>query len=150
MRAVIQRVSSASVPIENEVTGKIDGGLVVLLGIEETDTTEDIEWLSGKIANLRLFRDDTGALNRSVIEHGGGILLISQFTLFASTKKGTKPSWHRAAKPPAAIPLYEAMIAKLAEALGKPIATGRFGAMMQVALVNDGPVTLLLDTKDRE
>lgn len=137
-------------PIENEVTGKIDGGLVVLLGIEETDTTEDIEWLSGKIANLRLFRDDTGALNRSVIEHGGGILLISQFTLFASTKKGTKPSWHRAAKPPAAIPLYEAMIAKLAEALGKPIATGRFGAMMQVALVNDGPVTLLLDTKDRE
>lgn len=136
--------------IENEVTGKIDGGLVVLLGIEETDTTEDIEWLVSKIANLRLFRDDTGALNRSVIEHGGGILLISQFTLFASTKKGTKPSWHRAAKPPAAIPLYEAMIAKLAEALGKPIATGRFGAMMQVALVNDGPVTLLLDTKDRE
>lgn len=150
MRAVIQRVSSASVTIENEVTGKIDGGLVVLLGIEETDTTEDIEWLVSKIANLRLFRDDTGALNRSVIEHGGGILLISQFTLFASTKKGTKPSWHRAAKPPAAIPLYEAMIAKLAEALGKPIATGRFGAMMQVALVNDGPVTLLLDTKDRE
>ena len=150
MRAVIQRVSSASVTIENEVNGKIDGGLVVLLGIEEADTAEDIEWLAGKIANLRLFRDDTGAMNRSVIEHGGGILLISQFTLFASTKKGTKPSWHRAAKPPAAIPLYEATIAKLAETLGKPIATGRFGAMMQVALVNDGPVTLLLDTKDRE
>lgn len=150
MRAVIQRASTASVAIENEVAGQIEGGLVVLLGIEETDTPEDIEWLAGKIANLRLFPDDTGAMNRSVIEHGGGILLISQFTLFASTKKGTKPSWHRAAKPPVAIPLYEAMIAKLTEVIGRPIATGRFGAMMQVSLVNDGPVTLLLDTKDRE
>ncbi|EDY22025.1 D-tyrosyl-tRNA(Tyr) deacylase [Chthoniobacter flavus Ellin428] len=150
MRAVVQRVSSASVTIENEVTGKIDGGLVVLLGIEETDTAEDIEWLAGKIVNLRVFRDDTGAMNRSLLDEGGGILLISQFTLFASTKKGTKPSWHRAAKPPVAVPLYEAMIARLTTALGRPVATGRFGAMMQVALVNDGPVTLLLDTKDRE
>jgi D-tyrosyl-tRNA(Tyr) deacylase len=150
MRAVIQRVSSASVTIENEVTGKIDGGLVVLLGIEEADTGEDIEWLAGKIVNLRVFRDDTGAMNRGLMEQGGGLLLISQFTLFASTKKGTKPSWHRAAKPAVAIPLYEAMVTKLTAALGRPIATGRFGAMMHVALVNDGPVTLLLDTKDRE
>jgi D-tyrosyl-tRNA(Tyr) deacylase len=150
MRAVIQRVSSASVTIENEVTGRIDHGFVVLLGIEEADTAEDIEWLAGKIVSLRLFKDETGAMNRNVVEHGGGILLISQFTLFASTKKGTKPSWHRAAKPPVAIPLYEEMIVKLSAALGRPVATGRFGAMMQVALVNDGPVTLLLDTKDRE
>lgn len=150
MRAVLQRVSSASVTIENAVAGQIERGLLVLLGIEETDTAEDIEWLAGKIVNLRLFVDDTGAMNRSVLELGGGILLISQFTLFASTKKGTKPSWHRAAKPPVAIPLYEAMVAKLGAALGRPVATGRFGAMMQVALVNEGPVTILLDTKDRE
>jgi D-tyrosyl-tRNA(Tyr) deacylase len=150
MRAVIQRVSSASVTIEGEITGAIDAGLVVLLGVEETDTPEDAEWLAGKIVNLRLFVDETGSMNRSVLETGGGILLISQFTLFASTKKGTKPSWHRAAKPPVAIPLYEATIVKLAAALGRPIVTGRFGAMMQIALVNDGPVTLLLDTKVRE
>ena len=150
MRAVIQRVSSASVTIENEVTGQIDHGLLVLLGVEETDTAEDIEWLATKIVNLRLFVDETGAMNRSLVELGGNILVISQFTLFASTKKGTKPSWHRAAKPPVAIPLYEAMVAKLSAALGRTVATGRFGAMMQVALVNDGPVTLLLDTKDRE
>jgi D-tyrosyl-tRNA(Tyr) deacylase len=150
MRAVIQRVSSASVTIENEVAARIDHGLLVLLGIEEADTAEDIGWLAGKIVGVRLFADDTGAMNRSVLERGGGILLISQFTLFASTKKGTKPSWHRAAKPAVAIPLYEAMIGKLTEALGRPVATGRFGAMMQVALVNDGPVTLLLDTKARE
>jgi D-tyrosyl-tRNA(Tyr) deacylase len=150
MRAVIQRVSSASVTIENEVTGRIDGGLVVLVGIEEADTAEDIEWMAGKIVNLRLFKDDAGAMNRSVIEQGGGILLISQFTLFASTKKGTKPSWHRAARPDVAIPLYDAMIAKLTQALGRPVETGRFGAMMQVSLVNEGPVTLLLDTKARE
>ncbi|MEZ0253822.1 MAG: D-aminoacyl-tRNA deacylase [Chthoniobacter sp.] len=150
MRAVIQRVSSASVTIENEIAGQIDHGLLVLLGIEETDTAEDIDWLAGKMVNLRLFADETGAMNRSVLELGGGILVISQFTLFESTKKGTKPSWHRAAKPPVAIPLYEAMVAKLTAALGRPVATGRFGAMMQVALVNDGPVTILLDTKDRE
>ena len=136
--------------IENEVARRIDHGLLVLLGIEEADTAEDIEWLAGKIVSLRLFVDETGAMNRSVLEHGGGILLISQFTLFASTKKGTKPSWHRAAKPVVAIPLYEAMIGSLTVALGRPVATGRFGAMMQVALVNDGPVTLLLDTKARE
>jgi D-tyrosyl-tRNA(Tyr) deacylase len=150
MRAVIQRVSSASVTIEKEIAGRIDGGLVVLLGIEEADTAEDIEWLAGKIVNLRLFEDEAGAMSRSVVETGGGILAISQFTLFASTKKGTKPSWHRAAKPAVAIPLYEAMVAKLNALLGRPVATGRFGAMMQVELVNEGPVTLILDSKDKE
>jgi D-tyrosyl-tRNA(Tyr) deacylase len=150
MRAVLQRVSSAAVTIENETTGTIADGLLVLLGIEETDTAEDLEWLAGKIINLRLFVDGEGVMSRSVLETGGGILLISQFTLFASTRKGTKPSWHRAAKPAMAIPLYEAMIFKLGELLGRPIATGRFGAMMQVSSVNDGPVTLVLDTKARE
>ena len=150
MRAVLQRVSSASVTIDGAVNGHIAHGLVILLGIEAEDTNDDIEWLASKIVNLRLFTDDTGAMNRSVLECAGGLLVISQFTLFASTKKGTKPSWHRAAKPDIAIPLYESMVAKLTAVLGRPVATGRFGAMMQVALVNDGPVTLLLDTKNRE
>ena len=150
MRAVLQRVSSASVTIDGAVNGHIAHGLVIPLGIEAEDTNDDIEWLASKIVNLRLFTDDTGAMNRSVLECAGGLLVISQFTLFASTKKGTKPSWHRAAKPDIAIPLYESMVAKLTAVLGRPVATGRFGAMMQVALVNDGPVTLLLDTKNRE
>ena len=150
MRTVIQRVSSASVAIGGEVHGSIAHGLVVLLGIETTDTAEDLEWLAGKIVNLRLFADETGALTRSVVECSGGLLLISQFTLFASTRKGTKPSWHRAAKPDTAMPLYDAMAGRLAALLGRPIATGRFGEMMQVALINDGPVTLLLDSKARE
>lgn len=150
MRAVIQRVSSASVTVEGEITGQIERGLLVLLGVEEADAEEDIEWLAGKIVNLRLFVDEAGAMNRSVLEAGGGILAVSQFTLFASTKKGTKPSWHRAAKPELAIPRYEAMVAKLGALLGRPVATGRFGAMMQVALVNDGPVTLIVDSKARE
>ncbi len=150
MRAVIQRVLSASVSVEGETTGAIDRGLLVLIGKEAADTTADIEWLAQKIVNLRIFADEAGVMNRSVIEAGGGILLVSQFTLFASTKKGTRPSWHRAAKPDVAIPLYEAMILRLGELLGRPIQTGRFGAMMQVALVNDGPVTLVLDSKARE
>jgi D-tyrosyl-tRNA(Tyr) deacylase len=150
MRAVIQRVSSASVSIESQRSGEIGAGLAVLLGVEEADTPDDLEWLAGRIVNLRLFADDSGAMTRSVIDIAGGILLISQFTLFASTKKGTKPSWHRAANPEKAIPLYEAMIARLTALRGGPIATGRFGAMMQVALVNDGPVTLWLDSKTRE
>jgi D-aminoacyl-tRNA deacylase len=150
MRAVLQRVSSASVTIDGAVHGRIEQGLVVLLGIESEDTHDDLEWLASKIVNLRLFTDDTGSMTRSVLEAGGNLLVISQFTLFASTKKGTKPSWHRAAKPDVAIPLYEGMVAKLTALLGRPVATGRFGAMMQVALVNDGPVTLLLDTKSRE
>jgi len=150
MRAVIQRVTSASVTVESEVTGSIDHGFVVLLGVEEADTGEDIDWLVAKIVNLRLFADQSGAMNQSVVDCGGGLLVISQFTLFASTKKGTKPSWHRAAKPDVAIPLYEQAVAKFSAALGRSVAIGRFGAMMRVALVNDGPVTLLLDTKARE
>jgi D-tyrosyl-tRNA(Tyr) deacylase len=150
MRAVIQRVTSASVTIESEVVGEIGIGLLVLIGKEEADSAEDIEWLAQKIVNLRIFADEAGIMNRSVLDVGGGILLVSQFTLFASTKKGTRPSWHRAAKPDVAVPLYEAMIRRLGELLGRPIETGRFGAMMQVALVNDGPVTLIIDSKARE
>jgi D-tyrosyl-tRNA(Tyr) deacylase len=150
MRAVIQRVTSASVAVEGEVVGAIAHGLLVLIGKEPADTAEDIEWLAAKIVNLRLFADETGAMNRSLLDSGGGLLLVSQFTLFASTRKGTRPSWHRAAKPDLAIPLYEAMVRRLGELLGRPIQTGRFGAMMQVALVNDGPVTLILDSKTRE
>src|SRR4030095_1036979 len=150
MRAVIQRVSSASVTIEGETVGAIGRGLLVLIGKEDSDTADDIDLLANKLVNLRIFPDETGALNLSVRDIAGEILLVSQFTLFASTKKGTRPSWHRAAKPDVAIPVYEAMIAKLGELLGRPIATGRFGAMMQVALVNDGPVTLIIDTKTKE
>lgn len=150
MRAVIQRVSSASVTVEGEIVGRIDRGLVVLVGKEEADTQEDIDWLAAKIVGLRLFGDEGASWARNVMEIGGEVLVVSQFTLHASTKKGTKPSWHRAAKPDVAIPLYEALIAKLTELMGKPPQTGRFGAMMQVALVNDGPVTLIIDTKARE
>ena len=150
MRAVIQRVISASVSVAGETIGAIDRGLLVLVGKEEADTDADIEWLAQKIVNLRIFADDAGAMSRSVLDIGGGILLVSQFTLFASTKKGTRPSWHRAAKPDVAVPLYEAMIRRLGELLGRPVQTGRFGAMMQVALVNDGPVTLIIDSKARE
>lgn len=147
---MIQRVSSASVTIDGVVAGAIDGGLLVLLGIEDRDSEADIKWLSGKIVNLRIFADDAGVMNRSVLEAGGGILLVSQFTLHASTKKGARPSYIRASKPDVAIPLYEQMIAQLTADLGKPIATGRFGADMQVALVNDGPVTIWIDTHNRE
>ena len=150
MRAVVQRVKSASVTIENEIVGAIERGLVVLLGIEAADTNEDLEWLAGKLVSQRLFSGVDGAWERSVVEVGGGILLVSQFTLHASTRKGTKPSWHRAAKPDQAIPHYEAMAARLCDLLGRPVATGKFGAMMDVALVNDGPVTLLIDSKSRE
>ncbi|WP_132056017.1 D-aminoacyl-tRNA deacylase [Pseudocnuella soli] len=150
MRAVIQRVSSASVTIDGVVAGAIEGGLLVLLGIEDRDGEADIKWLSGKIVNLRIFVDDAGVMNRSVLEAGGGILLVSQFTLHASTKKGARPSYIRASKPDVAIPLYEQMIAQLTADLGKPVATGRFGADMQVALVNDGPVTIWIDTHNRE
>lgn len=150
MRAVIQRVSQASVTIGGKITGRIETGLVVLLGVEAPDTAEDIEWLSGKIVRLRVFPDADGVMNRSVQEVGGGILLISQFTLFASTKKGNRPSYIRAAPPPIAIPLYEQFVARLALDLGKPVATGEFGADMQVNLINDGPVTILIDSKARE
>jgi D-tyrosyl-tRNA(Tyr) deacylase len=150
MRAVIQRVTSASVTVEGEIVGAIGRGLLVLIGKVDADAAEDIDWLAGKIVNLRIFADEAGVMNRSVLDIGGEILLVSQFTLFASTKKGTRPSWHRAAKPELAIPLYEAMTRMLSELLGRPVQTGRFGAMMQVALVNDGPVTLIIDSKLRE
>ena len=150
MRAVIQRVSSASVAIGGQTKAVIGHGLLVLLAIEDTDTGEDIEWLSGKIIRLRIFNDANGVMNCSVRESGGAILVISQFTLFASTKKGHRPSYSRSARPEIAIPLYEAFRARLATDLGGPIQTGEFGADMKVALVNDGPVTILMDTKLRE
>jgi D-tyrosyl-tRNA(Tyr) deacylase len=150
MRAVVQRVSKASVTIESQLKGAIQHGLLVLLGIEDADTAEDIEWLSGKIVRLRVFADEQGLMNRSIQDVQGDILLVSQFTLFASTKKGNRPSYSRAARPEVAIPLYQAFLARLSQDLGKPIQTGEFGAMMQVALTNDGPVTLLIDSKNRE
>lgn len=150
MRAVIQRVSSASVTVDSECVGEIGTGLLVLLGIEDADTHDDLEWLATKLLNLRVFASEQGPWSQSITEIGGGILLISQFTLHASTRKGTKPSWHRAAKPQQAEALYEAMAAALGQRLGRPVAKGRFGAMMQVELVNEGPVTLIIDSKSRE
>lgn len=150
MKAVIQRVSMASVTVEGNITGKIEAGLLVLLGIEDADGLDDIEWLSGKVVNLRIFNDDAGVMNRSVIETGGDILLVSQFTLHASTKKGNRPSYIKASKPDVAIPLYEAMKRQLTSDLAKPIHTGIFGADMKVELINDGPVTIIIDTKNKE
>jgi D-tyrosyl-tRNA(Tyr) deacylase len=150
MRAVIQRVSTASVTVGGTVNGEIDHGLVVLLAVDDTDTAEDIEWLSGKIVRLRIFDDENGVMNRSVQDAQGGILLISQFTLFASTKKGNRPSYSRSARPEIAIPLYEAFVQRLTADFGGPIQTGEFGADMQVSLINDGPVTIIIDSKLRE
>jgi D-aminoacyl-tRNA deacylase len=150
MRAVIQRVSQASVTIAGSVKGAIGPGLVVLLAVEEADAAEDIEWLSGKIVRLRIFDDAAGVMNRSVQEVGGDILLVSQFTLFASTKKGNRPSYIRAARPEIAVPLYEKFTARLTQDLGKSVQTGEFGAHMEVSLVNDGPVTILIDSILRE
>ena len=150
MKAVIQRVSKASVKVEGEFTAQIGEGLLVLLGIEDTDTHEDIEWLSGKIVNLRIFNDAEGVMNESVLDKKGDIILVSQFTLHASTKKGNRPSYIKASKPDIAIPLYEKMIQQLTSDLGKPIGTGVFGADMKVELLNDGPVTIVIDTKNRE
>lgn len=150
MRVVLQRVSSASVTIAGRVTGRIDHGLLLFVGIEAADTAADGEWLAQKIVKLRIFADEQEQMNKSVADVGGGILLISQFTLHASTQKGTRPSFNRAAKPEHARPLYEQFIAQLSAALGRTVATGEFGAMMDVALVNDGPVTLIIDSKSRE
>jgi D-tyrosyl-tRNA(Tyr) deacylase len=150
MRAVIQRVKSATVTVNQSVSGRIGTGLLVFLGIEDTDEPEDIRWLSMKITQLRIFPDEQGVMNRSVLDMGGEIMLISQFTLHASTKKGNRPSYIRASKPEKAIPMYESMIGQLSADLGKPLATGIFGADMQVELVNDGPVTILIDSKNRE
>lgn len=147
MRAVLQRVSEASVTIEREIKGTIGKGLLVLLGIEESDTAADVAWLSKKIVQMRIFGDDAGLMNLSVQDINGGILLISQFTLHAATKKGNRPSFIRAARPGQAVPLYEQMITQLQQDLGQTIATGIFGADMKVALVNDGPVTIVIDSK---
>jgi D-tyrosyl-tRNA(Tyr) deacylase len=150
MRAVIQRVTTAGVTIRQILKDSIASGLLILLAVEGSDTNEDIEWLSGKIVRLRIFDDEQGVMNRSVQEAGGEILVVSQFTLFASTKKGNRPSYTGSAKPEIAVPLYEKFIARLALDLGRPVHTGEFGADMQVNLVNDGPVTILIDSKMRE
>lgn len=149
MIAVIQRVAGASVEIGGKTKSGIAHGLLVLVGIEEADGDEDIEWLGGKIVNLRIFNDQAGVMNLSVKEVGGEILLVSQFTLHASVRKGNRPSYIKAARPEIAIPLYEKFIVELARALGKPVHTGTFGADMKVSLVNDGPVTILIDTKNK-
>lgn len=150
MRAVIQRVSASGVSIDGSVKSGIGIGLLILLGIEDADNDDDINWLSAKILNLRIFNDEQGVMNLSVRDISGEVLLISQFTLHASTKKGNRPSYIRASKPETAIPLYEKMISQLEDGLGKKIGTGQFGADMQVSLVNDGPVTILIDTKSRD
>jgi D-tyrosyl-tRNA(Tyr) deacylase len=150
MRAVIQRVSEASCKVNDEFTGAITYGLLVLLGIEDADTDEDITWLAQKIANMRIFNDEQLLMNKSLADIDGGILLISQFTLFAQTKKGNRPSFINAAKPDKAIPLYEKMIVALANLTGKKIETGVFGADMKISLVNDGPVTIMIDSKHKE
>jgi D-tyrosyl-tRNA(Tyr) deacylase len=150
MRAVIQRVSEASVSIDDTVKGEIQRGLLILLAVEEADTVDDGAWLAGKIARLRIFNDAEGLMNLSLRDVGGEALAISQFTLFASTKKGNRPSYIRSARPETAIPLYEGFVKQLKTELGKPIATGEFGAMMRVSLTNDGPVTICIDTKNKE
>jgi len=150
MRAVIQRVTRASVTIKGKINGQIENGLLVLMGIEDADTDEDIEWLSSKIVNLRIFNDEKGVMNISVKDIAGNILLISQFTLHASTKKGNRPSYIKASKPDIAIPIYEKMIEQLSIDLGKEIQTGIFGADMKVELLNDGPVTIVIDTRTKE
>ena len=150
MRAVIQRVSEASVTVDNNITGSINNGLLVLVGIEDEDNNEDILWLSNKIVNLRIFNDENGVMNVSLKDNNGDILLVSQFTLHAATKKGNRPSYIKASKPEIAIPMYEKMIAQLESDLGKKIQTGIFGADMKVKLLNDGPVTIVIDTKNKE
>ena len=150
MRAVIQRVSSASVTIDGTVKSAIGPGLLILLGVGHEDGQEDLDWLVKKIAGLRIFNDEEGVMNRSVVDVDGEALVVSQFTLMASTKKGNRPSYIRAARPETAIPLYEQFCAALSAAIGKPVGTGEFGADMKVALVNDGPVTICIDTKNKE
>ena len=150
MRVVIQKVTQASVSIENQIVASIDKGLLVLVGIEDGDTNEDIAWLSSKIVNLRIFDDANGVMNLSVKEVEGEVLIVSQFTLHASTKKGNRPSYIKAARPEVAIPIYEVFIKQVESLLGKRVPTGQFGAMMQVSLCNDGPVTILIDTKNKE
>lgn len=150
MRAVLQRVTQSSVTIDGSIVADINEGLLVLVGIEDADTQEDIDWLAAKIAKLRIFNDAEGVMNLSVQQTGGDIIVVSQFTLHALTKKGNRPSYINAARPEVAIPLYEAFVQQMETELGKKVQTGRFGADMKVALLNDGPVTLLFDTKNRE
>jgi len=150
MRAVIQRVTNASCTVEGTITGEIQTGLLVVLGIEDADTTEDLEWLANKLVNLRIFGDENGLMNKALADVDGRILLISQFTLFAQTKKGNRPSFIRAAKPDKAIPMYEQMIKTLETITGRKIAAGIFGADMKISLLNDGPVTIIMDTRDKE
>ena len=150
MRIVIQRVTEASVTIEGQVHGQIKQGYLILLGVCEDDTREDVEWLVRKVVGLRVFDDENGVMNRSIMDVGGDILVVSQFTLYASYKKGNRPSWLRAARHEISVPLYELFCQLMSEAIGKPVQTGEFGAMMQVSLVNDGPVTICMDTKNKE
>jgi D-tyrosyl-tRNA(Tyr) deacylase len=150
MRVVVQRVTNAQVEVDGKITGLIRSGLLVLVGIVDDDSSEDIEWLSGKIVNLRVFDDQQGIMNRSVIDIGGDLLVVSQFTLHASIRKGNRPSYIRAAKPEKAIPLYEEFLKHLEKDLGKHVPSGIFGAMMRVTLLNDGPVTIIIDSKNRE
>ncbi|MBF01610.1 D-aminoacyl-tRNA deacylase [Flavobacterium coralii] len=150
MRVVLQRVNSASVTIAGETVAAIKQGLLILLGVEDADTTEDIEWLTAKIAKLRIFNDAEGVMNLSVTDVDGEVIVVSQFTLHAATKKGNRPSYIKAARPDVAIPLYEAFVDQLGQLINKAVQTGKFGADMQVALVNDGPVTILIDSKNRE
>jgi D-tyrosyl-tRNA(Tyr) deacylase len=150
MRAVIQRVSQASCTVDQKITGKIDSGLLVFVGIEDSDTIEDLTWLAQKIVNMRIFGDENGLMNKSVLDINGQILLISQFTLFAQTKKGNRPSFIRAAKPEKAIPMYNQMILELEKLTGEIPQAGIFGADMKIELLNDGPVTIIIDTKDKE
>ena len=150
MRAVIQRVSHASVTIEGSVKSRIGQGHLILLGVCDEDTMKDVDWLVKKIANLRVFDDEEGVMNRSILDIGGEALVVSQFTLYASYKKGNRPSWFRAGSHEHSIPLYESFCAQLSEAIGKPVGTGEFGADMKVELLNDGPVTICMDTKNKE
>ena len=150
MKAVIQRVTEASVTINSKVKSAIGVGLLVLLGIETADSSEDIEWLTGKIARLRVFDDENGVMNKSVLDVNGDVLVVSQFTLHASTKKGNRPSYIKSARPEIAIPFYEEFVKSLEEELNKPVGTGAFGAMMDVSLTNNGPVTIIIDTKNKE
>lgn len=150
MRTVIQRVQYCSVTIDGKVKSKIGNGMLVLVGIEDRDTQEDIEWLCKKIANLRIFDDENGVMNRSAIETEGEVMVVSQFTLLASTKKGNRPSYLRASKPEIAIPMYESFCSEMALQIGKDVATGEFGADMKIELLNDGPVTILIDSQNKE
>lgn len=150
MKALIQRVSQASVTINHEKVADIGQGLLVLVGIEDADTQEDIDWLTAKIAQLRIFNDENGVMNQSVQDVKGDIIVVSQFTLHASTKKGNRPSYLKASKPAIAIPLYEAFVLSMEKSIGKKVQTGQFGADMKVSLVNDGPVTIIIDTKNKE